>query len=190
MMNKINNKRSGWFYLLTIPVILSVIFAFSSKEVKHHLNWIEGEISVMMAPTIPSLAIPDTVPSCLPVKKEDMKRLSSGYGKRIDPISKEERYHFGVDFSAPTGTAVVATADGEVISVAFLPEGYGKRIEIRHGIFVTRYAQLSGFNVKEGQWVRKGEVIGFVGSSGRSTAPHLHYEVLKNGKHVNPAHYF
>ena len=99
--------------------------------------------------------------------------------------------HPGVDFSAPKGTPVYATGDGEVRKVRSSFGGYGKQIEIDHGYgYVTKYAHLSAFNVKKGQKVKRGECIGYVGNSGRSTAPHLHYEVHKDRKKINPVHFF
>ena len=132
-----------------------------------------------------------SIPAIQPVTNKELTRLASGFGRRVDPIYKVRRMHYGVDFSAPRGTPIYATGDGVVETVKTHYGGYGKEILIDHGYgYVTRYAHLSEFNVKRGQKVNRGECIGYVGSTGKSTAPHLHYEVIKDNKKVNPVHYF
>lgn len=127
-----------------------------------------------------------SIPSRSPL---DSMRLTSGYGMRTPPVLGQRRGHKGVDLAAPTGTPIVATADG-LISRASWFSTYGLFVSIEHGgELQTRYAHMSRLNVAEGQRVRKGEVIGFVGSTGRSTGPHLHYEVRVRGKAVNPVPY-
>lgn len=132
-----------------------------------------------------------SIPAIQPITNKELSRLASGFGMRIDPIYKVRRMHTGVDFSATRGTPVYATGDGVIKNVATNYGGYGKEVLIDHGYgYVTRYAHLSDFNVSEGQKIKRGECIGYVGSTGKSTAPHLHYEVLKDNKKVNPVHYF
>ena len=132
-----------------------------------------------------------SLPAIQPVNNKDLRRMASGYGWRIDPIYKTKRMHWGMDFTAEKGTEVYATGNGVVEVVETKAWGYGKSVIINHGFgYRTRYAHLSKFNVKVGQKVKRGEVIGFVGSTGKSTANHLHYEVEKNGKKVNPVHYY
>ncbi|GJM29511.1 MAG: peptidase M23 [Cyclobacteriaceae bacterium] len=132
-----------------------------------------------------------SIPAIQPVTNKELTRLASGFGRRVDPIYKVRRMHYGVDFSAPRGTPIYATGDGVVNKVKTNYGGYGKEILIEHGYgYVTRYAHLSEFNVRKGQKVKRGECIGYVGSTGKSTAPHLHYEVIKDKKKVNPVHYF
>jgi len=131
------------------------------------------------------------VPATMPISNKDLRRTASGWGWRIHPIYKIRKFHYGMDFTAPTGTEVYATGDGKVVTVENSMRGYGKRIVIDHGFgYKSLYAHLNGFNVRRGQNVKRGEVIAFVGSTGTSTAPHLHYEVFKNGKKVNPVHYY
>ncbi len=131
------------------------------------------------------------VPAIMPISNKDLRRTASGWGWRIHPIYKIRKFHYGMDFTAPTGTEIYATGDGVVEIVENSLRGYGKRIVVDHGFgYKTLYAHLNGFNVRKGQKVKRGEVIGFVGSSGTSTAPHLHYEVFKNNKKVNPVHYY
>jgi len=131
------------------------------------------------------------VPAIMPISNKDLRRTASGWGFRIHPIYKIRKFHYGMDFTAPTGTEIYATGNGVIEVVDNSLRGYGKRIIIDHGFgYKTLYGHLNGFNVKKGQEVKRGDVIGFVGSSGTSTAPHLHYEVLKNNKKVNPVHYY
>jgi murein DD-endopeptidase MepM/ murein hydrolase activator NlpD len=131
------------------------------------------------------------LPAIQPVSNKELKRLSSGFGHRVDPILKTRKMHWGVDFSAPKGTPIYTTGDGIVKRVHTSFGGYGKQVEIDHGYgYVTKYAHMSAFNVKKGQKVKRGECIGYVGNSGKSTAPHLHYEVHKDRKKINPVHFF
>ncbi len=132
-----------------------------------------------------------SIPSIQPVSNKKLKRLASGYGYRVDPIYKIAKFHEGMDFSAPIGTEVFATGDGVVETVNYSFGGYGNEIIINHGYgYRTRYAHLSRFQVKQGQKVKRGDLIGNVGSTGKSTGPHLHYEVLKNGSAVNPVYFY
>lgn len=132
-----------------------------------------------------------SLPAIQPVAKENIKRISSGFGYRMDPILKVRRPHEGLDFSLPKGTPIYATGDGVIKSVRRSPGGYGNHIDIDHGFgYSTRYAHLSEFIVKKGQKIKRGELIGYSGNSGKSTAPHLHYEVRKDGKAQDPVHYF
>ena len=127
----------------------------------------------------------------MPVKKGDLLRMASGYGWRIDPFTKARKKHKGMDFSALVGTPVYATGNGVVVRADNRATGFGNHIVINHGYgYQTLYAHLSKYNVKRGQHVKRGDLIGFVGSTGRSTGPHLHYEVHKNGRKVNPINYY
>lgn len=131
-----------------------------------------------------------SMPSIMPVSNKDLKRTASGWGMRIHPIYKIPRFHYGMDFTAATGTDVFATGIG-VIKFASRETGYGNTVIIDHGFgFETLYGHMSKINVKVGQKVNRGDVIGLVGSTGTSTAPHLHYEVSKNGVKVNPQNYY
>ncbi len=131
------------------------------------------------------------IPAIQPISNKELIRLASGYGRRFHPVYKVRKMHWGIDFSAPTGTPVYSTADGKVDHLEVSFRGYGKQIEIDHGFgFKTKYAHLHEFAVKKGQEVKRGELIGYVGNTGLSTAPHLHYEITRNGKKVNPVHYF
>lgn len=131
------------------------------------------------------------IPAIQPVANKDLHRMASGYGWRIDPIYGTKRMHWGMDFTADTGTEVYATGNGVVKDLENKSWGYGKSVIIDHGFgYTTRYAHLSKFLVKPGQKVKRGDLIGLVGSTGKSTAPHLHYEVEKNGQKVNPVNYY
>lgn len=130
------------------------------------------------------------IPAIQPVSNKDLKQTASGYGMRVDPIYKTTKFHSGMDFSANSGTDVYATGNGTVVSAGW-ETGYGNTIEINHGFgYRTRYAHLESMDVKVGQKVVRGEIIGGVGSTGKSTGPHLHYEVVVKGKKVNPVNYY
>ncbi|MBS0011916.1 MAG: M23 family metallopeptidase [Bacteroidales bacterium] len=133
-----------------------------------------------------------SIPAIMPLSNKDLTRTASGWGYRIHPIYKIRKFHFGMDFTAPTGTEIYATGDGEVASIRSSKRGLGNHIIVDHGFgYQTVYAHLNRFNnLRVGQKVKRGDVIGFVGSTGLSTAPHLHYEVHLNGKKVDPANYY
>ena len=131
------------------------------------------------------------IPAIQPVANKDLKRMASGYGYRIHPIYKTRKMHYGMDFSAKTGTEIYSTGDGVVSKVKRSKRGYGNYIKINHGFgYETLYAHMSKYIVKKGQKVKRGEVIGYVGNSGISTAPHLHYEVRKDNKKINPVNFY
>lgn len=163
-------------YLIIIPVLLVSIMAFSEIN--------PSEIG--------QPAKTENIPSICPIKEKDLIKISSGWGMRKHPITKEIKMHKGIDLVAKTGIPVLVTASGEVIKMEFTEgKGYGRLVCIQHSdIYSTCYAQLSEFKVQVGQKVKRGDIIGLVGSSGYSTGPHLHYEVWKNGKRVNPEEYF
>ncbi len=132
-----------------------------------------------------------SVPAIQPVANKQLIALASGFGLRVHPIYKVKKMHTGIDFAASIGTPIYATADGKVVEVSVRFSGYGKMVEIDHGFgYKTRYAHMHGFAVRQGQTVKRGDLIGYVGNTGLSTAPHLHYEVMLNGFHINPVHYF
>lgn len=117
--------------------------------------------------------------------------MASGYGWRTDPFTKARKFHYGMDFTAPQGTPIYAAGDGVITRADGNAAGYGEHIRIDHGYgYVSLYAHLSKYNVRVGQKVKRGDIIGFVGNTGRSQAPHLHYEVLKDGEHINPVHFY
>ncbi len=130
------------------------------------------------------------LPTIQPVVNKGLERTSSGFGWRIQPFYKIKEFHPGLDFAAPTGTEVYATGDGLVEEVESSLRGYGNHITVNHGFgYKTHYCHLSQFKVKKGQKVKRGEIIGLIGSTGLSTGPHLHYEVIKNNEKVNPINY-
>ena len=131
------------------------------------------------------------IPAIQPVRNENLKNLASGFGYRTDPFTKVKKMHEGMDFSAKTGTPVYATGDGIIERADNNASGYGNHIVVRHGFgYETLYAHLSKYNARAGQKVNRGDIIGYVGSTGRSEAPHLHYEVHKDGKVVNPLNFY
>jgi murein DD-endopeptidase MepM/ murein hydrolase activator NlpD len=132
-----------------------------------------------------------SIPAIQPINNEDLTRMASGYGWRSDPFTKARKMHYGMDFTAPKGTPIYASGDGKVTRADNNSSGYGKHIRIDHGYgYLSLYAHLSKYNVKKGQKVKRGDLIGFVGSTGRSEAPHLHYEVWKEKARINPINFY
>lgn len=131
------------------------------------------------------------IPAIQPVKNEDLKRMASGYGYRTDPFTKIKKFHAGMDFSAKEGTPIYATGDGTVSRADDTATGYGNHIVVNHGFgYETTYAHLSAYKVKVGQHVKRGDIIGLVGNTGRSQGPHLHYEVRKDREVINPVNFY
>lgn len=159
---------------------------FLSKKLTLQNNFLKTFLSVardketMMA----------SIPAVCPIYVSDLDRVGSGFGMRKDPIDSTMKMHKGIDIAAPTGTKVYAAGSGKVLKITSSDDGYGNCIVIEHGYgFVSRYAHLSGFKIKEGDEVKKGDLIGLVGSTGRSTGPHLHYEIEKDGEKIDPKKY-
>ncbi len=132
-----------------------------------------------------------SVPSIQPILNKELTRISSYFGYRIDPIYGVRKHHDGIDFTAHTGTPIHATGDGVVVKAENSHGGYGKTVEIDHGFsYKSKYAHMSKILVKVGQKVKRGQIIGLVGNTGKSTGPHLHYEVRKNNVPINPINFF
>jgi murein DD-endopeptidase MepM/ murein hydrolase activator NlpD len=132
-----------------------------------------------------------SIPAIQPINNEDLTRMASGFGWRSDPFTKARKMHRGMDFTAPKGTPVYATGDGKVTRADNRSSGFGKHIRIDHEYgYMTLYAHLSRYNVKRGQKVERGDIIGFVGNTGRSEAPHVHYEVWKDEERINPINFY
>ena len=132
-----------------------------------------------------------SIPAIQPVNNDDLTRIASGFGYRIDPFTKARKHHYGIDFTAPQGTPVYATGDGTIIRADNRSSGYGNHIRIDHGYgYTSLYAHLYKFNVKRYQKVKRGDLIGYVGSTGRSSAPHLHYEIFKDKVKINPINFY
>ena len=132
-----------------------------------------------------------STPAIQPLSNRDLNRLSSGFGYRIDPVYKTVKFHPGLDFSAPQGTPIYATAEGVVQTAGNLGNGYGNHVVIQHGYsYSTLYGHMSRIKAKRGQRVKRGEVIGYVGNTGKSTGAHLHYEVFKGRKRLDPIYFF
>lgn len=188
MMTRINSSNRRKFkILLILPLVIMLLSAFTIETAKENIiDKSNSQIAAFYKAT--------DIPSIFPVKKVDGVEITSGFGMRMHPIKKEKMMHNAVDIRAPKGTPVFATADGMVRKVKQNHkegDGYGRYIIIDHEEgYSTLYAQLSGYKTEEGQEVKQGDVIGYVGSSGISTGPHLHYEVMKDGKNVNPEDYF
>ena len=132
-----------------------------------------------------------SIPAIQPVSNKKLKYIGSGFGMRIDPIYKVPRMHEGIDFNAPIGTPIYATGNGVVSLVDYDGRGYGNHVIITHGFgYQTLYGHMSRVKVRIGQKVNRGDIIGYVGNTGKSTGPHCHYEVIKNGKKINPINFF
>ena len=132
-----------------------------------------------------------SLPAIQPVANKNLSRIASGYGYRIHPIYKTMKLHTGMDFSAKKGTPIYATGNGKISEVRRSRRGYGNHVIIDHGYgYKTLYAHMKKYIVRKGQKVKRGEVIGYVGNTGTSVAPHLHYEVIKNNKKIDPANFY
>ncbi|HSZ87436.1 MAG TPA: peptidoglycan DD-metalloendopeptidase family protein [Puia sp.] len=130
-------------------------------------------------------------PAIQPVSNKDLSRIASGFGYRIDPVYKTTKFHAGLDFAAPQGTPIYATANGTVVTAGNTGNGYGNHVVINHGYgYETLYGHMFRVKTRVGQKVKRGEIIGYVGSTGKSTGPHCHYEVHRNGDPVDPVYYF
>lgn len=159
---------------------LSLRMSFQSKSFVEITTMVKNKEKLLRA-----------IPAIQPVSNKNLKRVASGFGYRIDPLYKDFRLHAGLDFSAPTGTPIYATSDGVVQAAGFSTDGYGNKVVINHGYgFQTLYGHMVRVKAKPGQSVKRGEVIGYVGSTGKSTGSHLHYEVIKRGAKVDPVYYF
>jgi murein DD-endopeptidase MepM/ murein hydrolase activator NlpD len=131
------------------------------------------------------------MPAIQPISNEDLTRMASGYGWRLDPFTKERKFHKGMDFTAPETTPVFATGNGVVQRADNLASGFGNHVRIDHGFeYMTIYAHLSKITARVGQRVKRGDIIGLVGSTGRSQAPHLHYEVWYKDEAINPINFY
>ena len=160
--------------------VISKALAIQSKSLDEILKLAKEKNSLLSA-----------IPAIQPVRNENLKQVASGFGYRNDPFTKVRKFHEGMDFSAKTGTPIFATGDGVVQRADNSVSGYGNHIVIRHGFgYETLYGHLSKYKCRPGQRVKRGDIIGYVGSTGRSEAPHLHYEVHKNNEVVNPLNFY
>lgn len=159
---------------------LKLRVAFQEKSYNEINNMIKNKEKLLAA-----------IPAIQPVSNKDLSRIASGFGYRIDPVYKVTKFHAGLDFTAPQGTPIYATADGVVKEANYNGGGYGNHVVINHGYgYETLYGHMYKIKAKRGQRVKRGEVIGYVGSTGKSTGPHCHYEVHKSGQPVDPVYFF
>lgn len=132
-----------------------------------------------------------SIPAIQPLSNKDLTRMASGFGYRVDPVYKTNKFHSGMDFTAPAGAEVYATGNGKVVFIERAANGYGNHVIIDHGFgYQTLYAHLSSIDVRPGQQVKRGDIIGKVGNTGKSVGPHLHYEVVKNNVKINPVNFY
>jgi murein DD-endopeptidase MepM/ murein hydrolase activator NlpD len=159
---------------------LMLRMAYQEKSFNDITNFIKNKEQLLAA-----------TPAIQPVSNSELKRIASGFGYRIDPVYKTVKYHAGLDFSAPQGTPIYATANGVVRIAGNLGNGFGNHVVINHGYgYETLYGHMFRIKVKNGTRVKRGEIIGWVGSTGKSTGPHCHYEVHKNGRPLDPVYFF
>jgi murein DD-endopeptidase MepM/ murein hydrolase activator NlpD len=159
---------------------LSLRLAFQSKSFVDIATMVKNKEKLLKA-----------IPAIQPVSNKNLNRVGGSFGYRIDPIYKDMRFHSGLDFTAPIGTPIYATADGVVQAAGFTTDGYGLKVVINHGYgYQTLYGHMVKAKVRQGQAVKRGEVIGYIGSTGKSTGPHCHYEVIKRNTKVDPVYYF
>ena len=160
--------------------VLSKQMAFQNKSYDDIEGFIKDK-EVLLACT----------PAIQPVNNKDLNRIASGFGYRVDPVYKTVKMHQGLDFAAPQGTPIYATANGTVKLAGNTGNGYGNHVVINHGYgYETLYGHMFKVKANAGQRIKRGEIIGYVGSTGKSTGPHLHYEVHKNDKRIDPAYFF
>ena len=159
---------------------LSLRMAYQTKSFTEITDMVKNKEKLLKA-----------IPAIQPVSNKNLNRVASGFGYRVDPLYKDYRLHAGLDFAAPSGTPIYATADGVVQAAGFNTDGYGNKVVINHGYgYQTLYGHMVRVKAKVGQRIKRGEVIGYIGSTGKSTGPHCHYEVIKRGTKVDPVYYF
>jgi murein DD-endopeptidase MepM/ murein hydrolase activator NlpD len=159
---------------------LSLRLAYQDKSFNDLIEMVNNKAKLLAA-----------IPAIQPINNKQLSRIASGFGFRIDPIYKTRKSHLGLDFAAPTGTPIYATADGFVKYAGFSTNGYGNHVIINHGFgYETLYGHMVRVSASQGQQVKRGQVIGYVGSTGKSTGPHLHYEVHKSGVQIDPINFF
>jgi murein DD-endopeptidase MepM/ murein hydrolase activator NlpD len=159
---------------------LSKRLAFQDKSFTEIMGFIKNK-EVLLAST----------PAIQPVSNKDLNRIASGFGYRIDPVYKTVKMHAGLDFAAPQGTPIYATANGTVMVAGNLGNGYGNHVVINHGYgYETLYGHMYRVKARNRQKIKRGEIIGYVGSTGKSTGPHLHYEGHKNERPLDPVYFF
>ncbi|MEY3737537.1 MAG: hypothetical protein RL544_315 [Bacteroidota bacterium] len=159
---------------------LSLRIAYQNKSFTDLIAMINDKAKLLAA-----------IPAIQPINNKQLSRIASGFGYRIDPIYKTRKAHLGLDFAAPMGTPIYATADGSIKFSGFSTNGYGNHVIINHGFgYETLYGHMVRVNVSQGEQVKRGQVIGYVGSTGKSTGPHLHYEVHKSNIQIDPINFF
>lgn len=211
--NRDNNVYRSIFGSLPIPDSARVKDMEARNEVKLVASMGESELVKSIAAQLNSLSLRTAyqvksfdeiggliknkekllaaTPSIQPISNKNLNRIASGFGYRIDPVYKDRRAHMGLDFTAPMGTPIYATADGRVKDAGFNTGGLGNRVVVSHGFsYETVYGHMVRIKARVGEMVKRGEVIGYVGNSGKSTGPHCHYEVHRNGIPVDPIYYF
>lgn len=194
----VNNSDSAQLKRIELLKLLTqdnkTIVTLTADNIEHLLEEIRQysiDYSNLQHKAVEKKDMLESIPAIQPILNEDLTRLASGFGNRMHPYYKIEKFHSGMDFTAPTGTEVYATADGLVEVIDRTGRGHGNTIIINHDNgYKTVYSHLDRFNVRQGNRVKRGDLIGWVGNTGLSVAPHLHYEVHLNGEPVNPVNYY
>jgi murein DD-endopeptidase MepM/ murein hydrolase activator NlpD len=160
-------------------------------SLKHRIQVQKGSFDTLQKMVQSKEKMLASIPAIQPISNRGLNHVASGFGYRIDPIYKTPKMHTGLDFAAAMGTPIYATADGVVASASFDDGGYGNHVIINHGYgYETLYGHMIRIKTRHGERVKRGQVIGWVGSTGKSTGPHCHYEVIRNKQKINPVHYF
>ena len=186
MTKEKSNKKRSLKYLMVLPLLSVLLFAFTDRSTVNTISAFVPDIAPN-SDVFSSIEVDYTIPNGKPLPKANMGKISSNYGMTIDPFTKKKRNHTGIDMIAKIGTPIYATGSGEVKKACRSEKGWGIYISIVHNKhFQTNYSHLSKLNVSEGDKVNKGDIIGYTGNTGKSTGPHLHYEIIKDGKPINP----
>jgi len=186
MTKEKSNKNRSIKYLLALPLLSVLLFAFTNRSTVNNISAFVPDIAPDRD-VFSNIEVDYTIPNGNPLPNENMGKISSKYGLMIDPFTKKKRNHTGIDMIADIGTPIYATGSGEVKKASKSEKGWGIYISIVHNQhYQTNYSHLSKLNVSEGDKVNKGDIIGYTGNTGKSTGPHLHYEIIKDGKPINP----
>ncbi|MBS1616740.1 MAG: M23 family metallopeptidase [Bacteroidetes bacterium] len=182
-------RLAGFSYLSNEELIGSLLA--NVKQLRHRITMQSKSYDTLQHLVETKEQMLAAIPAIQPVNNKDLRHIASGFGYRIDPIYKTPKLHTGLDFACALGTPIYATGNGIVNYTGYDEKGYGNHVIINHGYgYETLYGHMVRIKVHRGQRVKRGEVIGWVGNTGKSTGPHCHYEVIRNGEKIDPIHYF
>ncbi len=162
-----------------------------TSTLKHRIDMQQRSYDTLQKMVLSKEKMLASIPAIQPISNKNLEHIASGFGYRIDPIYKTPKMHTGLDFAAAIGTPIYATADGVIRESSYDDGGYGNNVIVNHGYgYETLYGHMVRIKARVGEIVKRGQVLGYVGSTGKSTGPHLHYEIIRNGKKIDPVHYF